>query len=620
MSASQRGVLDGPVATRSRSVRGDAPATPAVAAERQIDRDRIDLEILKQSLLHRSDGVKIAALGMLVSIVPFFLVLRERVPLANLAIWIVPILLALSWRAWIAARTRRALGSDDVEELRRLDRRFRISSVAMQFWVGTGVWSVAGRGTEVDLYVTLAVCIFGTGAAISLAHDARSVAVSMPLLFGQAFVFWLLKGAEGYHISVPLIPVMILIIVSARRSQRNLDETIAIRFENDALLRALEAEKETAVAAARTAEEANRSKSLFMAAASHDLRQPLYAISLLAETLALHDLPAPAKAIVEQQEQSLGVLRRMFDDLLDLSRFDSGDVKPRIGTVFLGDVLAGLFREYQPFCESKGLRFETEETEVFVSTDFDLLGRLLRNLIGNAVRYTDEGVVRVSSRIVGDSVFVEVADTGCGIQLADQKRIFQEFVQLDNPERNREKGVGLGLSIVQRIADLLGHEVRLVSQPKHGTLVTVQLPRVDGRDARREGGPSLAAETAAPVQLGAYVWIVEDDALVRSALATHLGTLSIRHDFAIDRADLEALAAASGWPDYALLDDMLGHAETGLDLANWLADRMPPERILLVTGNTEPERLRALQGSRFRVLRKPVSSDDLIHWMRGDAN
>jgi signal transduction histidine kinase len=411
---------------------------------------------------------------------------------------------------------------------------------------------------------------------------------------------------------------MFLIIASARRSERNLYETIAIRFENDALLRELESEKESAVAAARTAQEANRSKSLFMAAASHDLRQPLYAISLLAETLALHDLPEPAKAIVEQQEQSLGALRRMFDDLLDLSRFDSGDVKPRIGPVFLTDILAGLYREYRPLCESKGLRFETEEAEAFVSTDFDLLGRLLRNLIGNAVRYTDAGTVRVSSRAVGDAVFVEIADTGRGIDPADQQRIFQEFVQLDNPERNREKGVGLGLSIVQRIANLLGHEVRLVSEPKRGTLVTVQLPRVDGLPEQREGGPRQAAEVPA-VRLGTYVWIVEDDALVRSALATHLGTLSIRHDFAVDRADLEALAAVSGWPDYVLLDDMLGRAETGLDLANWLADRVPPERILLVTGNTEPERLRELHESRFRVLRKPVSSDDLIGWMRGDS-
>lgn len=587
------------------------------AAGRAVDPDRLELEVLKESLLHRSAGVKLAVLGMLVSSVPFFLVLRDQVPLPNLAIWILPMFVFLSWRLWIAARTRRTLGSAGVRELQRLDRRFRMSSIVMQFWVGTGFWSVAGRGTEVDLYVTLAVCIFGTGAAISLAHDARSVALSMPLLFGQAALFWLLKGADGYHISVPLIPVMLLIMASARRSERNLYETISIRFENDALLRALEAEKESAVAAARIAQEANRSKSLFMAAASHDLRQPLYAISLLTETLALHDLPTPAQVIIEQQAQSLGVLRRMFDDLLDLSRFDSGDVKPRIEAVFLDDVLAGLLREHRPLCESKGLRFETEEARTFVSTDFDLLGRLLRNLVGNAVRYTDEGMVRVHSRVVGDSVFVEVADTGCGIDPADQQRIFQEFVQLRNPERNREKGVGLGLSIVQRIANLLGHEVRLVSEPGRGTLVTVQLPRVDGLAEQHERDSGQT--TARPVRVGSYLWIVEDDALVRSALATHLATLSIRHDFAVDRADLEALAAASGWPDYVLLDDMLGRAETGLDLANWLAERVPPERILLVTGNTEPERLRELHGSRFRVLRKPVSSDDLIGWIRGDS-
>src|SRR5262249_19732104 len=285
-------------------------------------------------------------------------------------------------------------------------------------------------------------------------------------------------------------------------------------------------------------------------------------------------------------------------------------------TLFLPDVLEELVAEFQPLAESKGLCFEIGGVEEFVASDFDLLGRLLRNLLSNAVRYTDSGQVALRTRREGSFVTIDIADTGCGTPPADQQRAFQEFVQLNNPARSREKGVGLGLSIVKRIAELLCHEVSLASEPGRGTTVSVRIRRADGPSERREIGSRPSFARAARRQ-DAYVWVVEDDRLVRDALDTHLNALGIRHDFATNRRELERMAAQSGWPGYVLLDDMLGCEETGLDLARWLVAQVPRERILLMTGNAEPARRRVLEESGFKMLGKPVSSEDLARWLRG---
>lgn len=586
-----------------------------MSAQSQVTYDPLELAILKESLISRCNGAKIAFIGVLLSIGPFLLVLADQVPLSNLAIWGLPVVLFLSLRVMISFWTMQALDSNHDHKLRQFDIMFRISSIAQQFWVGTGMWSVAIYGNELTPYfVTLIVCIYGTGAIVSLVHDYQSVLISIPLLFGQCILFWLLKGSDGIFIIISLATVMFLIMGAARRSEGSLKESITIRFANDELLRQLEEEKDSALKAVKRAEELSRSKSLFMAAASHDLRQPLYAISLLRDTLSMHELPGPAKDVVDQQAQAIDALTHMFDNLLDLSRFDSGDVKPNVEPVFLPDVLTELLIEFQPICEKKGLELEFGEVDEFVLSDFELLSRLVRNLISNAVRYTDRGRVSVTTRHEGPFVRLEVQDTGCGIKPEDLPRAFQEFVQFENPQRDREKGVGLGLSIVERIARLLDHKVNLSSEWGIGTKASVLVQCVD-RDAQPTEINVHTQDSSRPLRDDLYVWVVEDDELVREALETHLNQLSIRQDVAANRSDLQRLHAEHGWPDFAMLDDMLGEEETGLEIAEWLVSNVPRENILLVTGNAETSRWRTLKNSGFQVLRKPVSFDDLMKWL-----
>jgi len=353
--------------------------------------------------------------------------------------------------------------------------------------------------------------------------------------------------------------------------------------------------------------EAMRARELFLAAASHDLRQPLYAISILADALALKPLSEDAQQVLGKQRQAIGILRALFDNLLDLSRFEAGDVRMNLRDVSLREVLAPIAVEFEVLSQAKGLHWECELPNVSIHTDPELLRRLVANLLSNAVRYTPSGTVSIAGAVLGSKVILTVADTGIGIAPEDQGRVFQEFVQLENPARERDRGVGLGLSIVRKINELLDAGLVLDSAPGKGTRVTLGIPVSETATQ-----PTTAIEPTLPIAAdfaGARIWVVEDDPLVRTAVGIQLDEWAVDHDFAVDRAQLLALRQADGeWPAAVILDDMLGAGERGLEIALWLREHLDPSRIVLVTGNVEPSRVQALQESGFKVLRKPIAS------------
>ena len=363
-----------------------------------------------------------------------------------------------------------------------------------------------------------------------------------------------------------------------------------------------------------TANDAMRARAVFLAAASHDLRQPLYAISILSDALAGATLPPESRAILDKQRQAIAVLRTLFDNLLDLSRLDAGEVRPNLRTVSLRDALAPLADEYHALATSRGLAWRDDIADAWVHTDSELLHRVAANLLSNAIRYTERGHVELRAWIDQGRAMIEVADSGIGIAPQDQARVFEEFVQLQNEARDRERGVGLGLSIVRKIGLLLDMRIELASAPGEGTRVTFSIPVSATAPVERE---AVVAESPSGEIAGKRVWIVEDDAMVRGALGVQFDAWGVDHDFALTRADLESLLEADGgWPDAAMLDDMLGRDEGGLELAQWLATGMEASRLAIVTGNVQPERLAALEASGIRILRKPLSSAQLAAWLR----
>lgn len=379
----------------------------------------------------------------------------------------------------------------------------------------------------------------------------------------------------------------------------------------------------TAELRARTleAEQANVAKSRFLAAASHDLRQPMHALGLFISELAQQSLDARSRQIVDRIAASANAMDQLLDSLLDISRLDAGVMTPVVRAFDPRPVLERIVAEQASAARSRGLQLRLRANAGWVRSDPMLFERIVGNLVSNAVRHTHDGTILVACRRRGAHLRVEVRDNGPGIAPESQEVIFQEFVQLGNPERARDKGLGLGLAIVRRLVDLLAHRLELRSAPGRGSTFAVELPltapEVEGRppeDARALGSLD-----------GLRVAIVEDDPLVRDAMA---GLLS-SWDCALTIADsAEALlgqqAASPQRFDVVITDLRLSGPMDGIDLVAALrtaGDGAGPQAIL-ISGDTAPEVLARARTAGLPLLYKPVRPAKLralLQRMLGDT-
>ena len=347
---------------------------------------------------------------------------------------------------------------------------------------------------------------------------------------------------------------------------------------------------------------ANQAKTRFLAAASHDLRQPMHALALtvgeLRETARTPELAALARRI----DRSVDALEDLLDALLDISKLDAGAVQPERRAFPLRPLLERLADEFAPAAEAKGLRFRVVPTSLWTESDPTLLGRILLNLAANAVRYTREGGVVVGCRRHGGEAEIVVADSGIGIAAADRARIFEEFYQAGSAERDRAKGLGLGLAIVDRIARLLGHPITVKSQVGCGSLFGVRVPVVPPR--AEQPTAAAAPETAAQLA-GLRVLVVDDEADVRAALDGLLRRWGCSVETAASGA--EALSAGRAAPDLVLCDLRLGEGGSGFDVLHRLKARWGPSlHGIVVTADASPEHIADAHARGYALLRKPV--------------
>lgn len=277
----------------------------------------------------------------------------------------------------------------------------------------------------------------------------------------------------------PLIPRLL-----ALPSPRQLEAEVIERRAAEAQVRAINGSLEQRVrertaeleGAKRQAERANAAKSQFLAAASHDLRQPVQALVYFAAALTSRIRDEGAQRLLADLHRSVAAIGMLLDALLDISKLDAGIVKPQPEDVPVNELLSRMGAEFAPRAAANGVRLRVVPCGARVRTDPLLLARIVQNLVANAVRYTPNGRILVGCRRQGDSLRICVIDTGIGIPFDRLDDIFEEFTQLGNEERDREKGLGLGLAIVNRLALLLGHRVAVHSQPGHGSTFSVQLP------------------------------------------------------------------------------------------------------------------------------------------------
>lgn len=391
-------------------------------------------------------------------------------------------------------------------------------------------------------------------------------------------------------------------------------ESFNMRFENLQLIEALELERQGVSLARDRAEAANRAKSRFLAASSHDLRQPLHTLSLYSAALKLRAPNGATGEIAGHIDTALASLSALVNSLLDISKLDAGAVQPELQCTGLKALIERIEADYRPVAREKGLEFRVAAADVQVKTDPVLLERLVGNLVDNAFKYTAAGSVMLAAESDELKVRVTVRDTGAGIPAAERERIFEEFYQIGNPERDRSQGLGLGLAIVRRLAQLLGLEVKLESEPGRGSTFAVTMPlTLEDRPV-----PAPAAPVAATWRGfdGAQVLVIDDEPEVRTGMRTLLEHLGCRVAVCGGYAEAERLLDERALEvDVIVADFRLRQNENGIDTVRRLRARLGEVPALLVSGDTAPERLREAQSSGLPLLHKPVSADKLMETM-----
>ena len=355
--------------------------------------------------------------------------------------------------------------------------------------------------------------------------------------------------------------------------------------------------------AQRTAEAANASKTRFLAAASHDLLQPLNAARLFTSALRQQSaLDAESRQLAERIDAAFRAAEDLLDALLDTSRLDTGSTQPEIGDFALAELFDSLQSQFAVLAEQRGLRLRVAPTGLAVRSDPQLLRRVLQNFLSNALRYTQRGSVLLGARRAGDEVRIEVWDTGPGIAAEQRARVFGEFQRLEQPSPWGEKGLGLGLSICDRIAAMLDHRLALHSRPGHGSCFAIVVPRAAAAPPRRQAVHRGGSDEQLPLT----VLCLDDDAAILDGMRALLGRWGVdcrtAHDVAAAAAELRR-----GPVDLILADYHLADGIDGLQALQQLRaarDPLPPAALITADGSSElKQRARALG---YPLLHKPV--------------
>jgi len=337
------------------------------------------------------------------------------------------------------------------------------------------MWGVAGYllfvpdKLEYQLILLIILIIKGTGSVSSIVNSLPAFYAYFPIsMLPISVMFLSQRDLTSTLLGVISLFFTLIVLLFGKNLNRTLLESLRIRYENAQLLEETEQRKQQA-------ETADREKTRFLAAASHDLRQPIHALSLFLNVLEHRQLDTDSKSIIGQMQQSMTSLEHLLSALLDISRLDSGAVQADKQTFAVQEITDRLQTEFQMLVEAKGLQITWPQKSVFIYTDPVLLEQVLRNLVANAIRYTPTGQINVSCFINDNKVRFEVKDSGIGIEESQQQAIFNEFYQVGNQQRDSRHGLGLGLAIVTRIMALLDSRIELISSPLNGACFAFEL-------------------------------------------------------------------------------------------------------------------------------------------------
>ena len=533
---------------------------------------------------------------------------------AQLVIWISLVsIVALARILHMQYWRRRSLSAENVRPQIRQITFFSFLSGAL--WGSFGIMIVSQDNLLISLATIMVLTAMVASATASLSHFRGAyLAFIIPTMLPTAVVSLYFAETLYYMIAAGTILYLIANISFSRFIRTTLIQSITLRFENSALVDSLQEEKALAVTSMQAATRANLAKSRFLAAASHDLRQPLCALRLYTATLQMLGNNDRQEEIAKNIDTSVLALEELFDSLLDISKLDAGTLNVRKESFNLIAILNRIDIDFNAVAQEKAITLDIETGGFFVYSDPQLLERLLRNLVSNAIRYTDQGGVAVRMIHGNNTVRIEVQDTGCGISKADQTQIFEEFVQLNNPARDRSKGIGLGLSIVQRLSKLMEIPVNVESTFGQGSVFSLTVPLGDATKVNTVRMKSNLTER----HLGnLFVLVVDDEIAIQQAMASILDKWGciVASVGSADEA-FEALVTFDKPPDVAIVDLRLRSGENGLNVIDEIQDAIDhPVPCLILTGDIGADRLKEVQVSSHPIMHKPCDVDMLYDFL-----
>jgi len=434
---------------------------------------------------------------------------------------------------------------------------------------------------------------FGTVASRSTAYSIFIPPVLAPFVFGMLHDdrYYRIVGVMSLVYGL-ILARMIYMLNSQFRHQ------ISVREENQGLL--VELSRRT-----QEAEAANEAKSRFLAAASHDLRQPMQVIVLRAHALVELDLPPEAKTAATRLDDAIGNLQDLFDRLLDISQLEARAVVPQVAPFALQQLFTRLEESYRELAWQDAIELKVEPSALWAASDPLMLERILRQLLDNALRYATRRSITLSARRIEGGVAVEVHDTGPGIPPEKQKEVFKEFVQLNNPQRDRRMGLGLGLAIADRLARLLGHSLELDSELGKGSTFRVILPEAQPVAPPQPAAPPRSADD---VLDGVLVAVLDDTPDVLEALSTMLRRWRCETVAATSSDALaQALRDDGRKPDVLICDYRLAESRNGIDVIHALRSEFQLNcPALLITGDVTTKQTGELSAAGITVMQKPV--------------
>ena len=536
-----------------------------------------------------------------------------------MAAWVVAILANQAWRGVLVRAYRRA--APPIGDAARWGAYWVVGATfAGALW---GFAAIAMFPASPAYQALFIVCQFGVilgglsrTAVYKPAFYGFVLAVLVPLIVRVA-----IEGDQVHLFTAGVLGVVLAFVLAFGRQVNDvLTQSLMMRYENVDLIRELKAQTEAALAARVAAETASLAKSQFLAAASHDLRQPLHAMGLFAAALAARVRDPGVTPLVASIRASVEALEHLFAELLDLSRLDAGALRPAPAAFALGPLFARLAADFAPQAQAAGLSLRIVPTGLTVVSDAVLLERVLRNLLANAVRYTPAGGIVLGARRRSGSVRIDVIDSGVGIANVDTTRIFDEFVQLAGAPRNHAsgRGMGLGLAIVRRLAALCGHAVELASTPGRGSRFSVTVPRAPvflraGRSPRMR---PLAEAAPSRTLRGRRIVVVDDDPAVVAAMQALFASWDARAtggaDAAVALASLSPGNDSDEAADLIVADLRLADGKSGIDAIARLRARIGADTpAIIVSGDTSAAAQAEVRAAGVKLLVKPVVASAL---------